>query len=414
MSTISSTLSSPDELRALLALHLTPNLGPMRIQALLLRFGSARAVLQAPSEQLQQVPHIGPQLAASLTRGKSYDLAENELEALKRAQAQVLVLGTPEYPEQLASIPGAPPLLYVRGTLTPADDRAVAVVGTRRCSSYGRKMAEQLASALARVGITVISGLARGIDGIAHQACLDAGGRTIAVLAGGLSRIYPPEHLDLAQRVAESGALLTESALGQEPLRGLFPARNRIISGLARAIVIIEAPRDSGALITARCGAEQGRSVLAVPGPADSENSAGCNDLIRDGAVLCQSVDDVLAELQGLKPSPCPKERTPRKKPVREKSSKNDPQSSNRPGSIDPIDPIDPIDSVTATVKPPVGPNLNAAQMQIWEYLESRICSIEELTQGLSLAVPTLSVLLMELEMRKVVRRLPGNRFERQ
>jgi DNA processing protein len=286
-------------------------------------------------------------------------------------------LGSPDYPELLAAIPAAPRVLYVRGALTPADRRAVALVGSRRCTPYGRRLAERLAAGLARAGVTVVSGLARGIDGVAHRSALQAGGRTLAVLAGGLSRVYPPEHKGLAEEVVAAGALLTESSMGQEPLAGLFPARNRIISGLCRAVVIVEAPQKSGALITAGHAAEQGRAVLAVPGPADGESSAGCHKLIRDGAVLCRGAEDVLEELDGVSAVV-----------AREEAA-----------------------AAAAPAGPP--PGLDEAQRRVWDFLAGGPRSIDEMAQQLGVAVAQLSTPLLMLEMRKVVRRLPGSRYER-
>src|SRR5207247_2643174 len=172
--------------------------------------------------------------------------------------------------------------------------------GSRSCTSYGRRIAERIGHDLARAGWTVVSGLARGIDGAAHRGALQAGGRTLAVLAGGLSRIYPPEHQDLAAEVAASGALLTEAPMRMEPMAALFPQRNRIISGLSRAVVIVEAADKSGALITARLAAEQGREVFAVPGPVDSAASAGSLHLLRQGAKLVRNADDILEDLHAL------------------------------------------------------------------------------------------------------------------
>ena len=206
----------------------------------------------------------------------------------------------PGYPTSLAEIYDPPCFLYIRGELTPADVNAVAVVGSRSCTDYGKRTAARLAGELARAGYTVVSGLARGIDASAHRGALAAGGRTLAVLAGGLSRIYPPEHRGLADEVEQHGAVLTESSMRQESLPALFPARNRVISGLCKAVVVVEADEKSGALITAEHAAEQGRTVLAVPGPADSPQSAGTNALIRQGAVLCRGGADVLEELCGL------------------------------------------------------------------------------------------------------------------
>jgi DNA processing protein len=360
--------------RDLLTLHLVPGLGPRLTAALLERFGSAAAVLRASPQELCEVPHIGSKLAGQLRDEMARADLGAELEAMARHGVRLLALGAPEYPAVLATLADPPQLLYVRGILEGRDARAVAVVGSRHCSSYGRRVAERLAGDLARAGWTVVSGLARGIDGVAHRVALQAGGRTVAVLAGGLSRIYPPEHKDLADQVASSGALVTESAMRLEPMAGLFPARNRIISGLARAVVIVEANDRSGALLTAGHAGEQGRAVLAVPGPVDSPASAGTNALLRKGAVLCRGADDVLEELPATAPLVA--------------------------GS-----------AAAAPAEPPAG--MDETQRRIWELLAGQALHVDDLSRQLGLAVPELSRALMLMEMKRAARRLPGNRYER-
>ena len=359
------------EVRDLLALHLVPGLGPRLTAALLERFGSAAGALRAREAELGEVPQIGPKLARSFARAMGEVDVAAEVGRLERSGVRLVALGTPEYPAALETIPDPPHLLYVRGTLTEADATAVALVGSRHGTDYGRRVAARLAAGLVRAGVTVVSGLARGIDGVAHRAALEAGGRTLAVLAGGLSRVYPPEHKGLADEVAASGALLTESCMGQEPLAGLFPARNRIISGLCRAVVIVEANQRSGALITASHAGAQGRAVLAVPGPVDSPASGGTHELIRKGAVLCRGVEDVIEELEGV------------------------------PAAVAPV----------APAAPP--PGLDETQCRVWEFLAEQPRHLDEMVQRLSLSVPQLSTALMMLEMKRAVRRLPGNRYER-
>jgi DNA processing protein len=370
-----------DDLRHLLALQLTPGLGPRLTAALLARFGTAERVRQATADQLADVPMIGTVLARKFADAlRSVDV-DAEVQRIEGAGVRLFALGTPDYPPMLASLEDAPSLLYARGTVTLADANAVAVVGSRHCTDYGRRMATRLATGLARAGVTVVSGLARGIDGVAHRAALQAGGRTLAVLAGGLSRIYPPEHADLAREVEAAGALLTESSMQQEPLAGLFPARNRIISGLSRAVVIVEAAERSGALITATHAGEQGRNVMAVPGAVDNPASGGCNALIRDGAVLVRDADDILAELNGVSAQA-----------VAQKAAETAPV---------PVAPSGP------------PPGLDTNQMRIWASLEGGAKTFDELVQQLGIAVPQLSGTLMLLEMKRAVRRLPGNRYER-
>jgi DNA processing protein len=202
-----------------------------------------------------------------------------------------------DYPSLLKEIYAPPPVLYVKGALSPDDEWAVGLVGTRRATSYGKQVARMLAADLARGSVTVVSGLARGIDGIAHQAALDAGGRTIAVTACGLDQVYPPEHRKLAQAIVERGALVSDYPLGTRPEARNFPPRNRIISGLSLGVVVVEAGRRSGALITSEFALEQGREVFAVPGNIVSRSSVGCNRLIRDGARMVLGVQDILEEL---------------------------------------------------------------------------------------------------------------------
>ena len=366
-----------DDLRDLLALQLTPGLGPRLTTALLERFGSARRALSATAAELAQVPQIGERLAEKLTRALAGINVTKELELLERYETRLLVFGTPDYPTALASLEDAPHLLYVRGEVRLQDANAVAIVGSRHCTNYGRRVAARLATGLVRAGVTIISGLARGIDGVAQEAALKAGGRTIAVLAGGLSRIYPPEHTDLAKAIESSGALLSEASMEQEPQAGMFPARNRIISGLARVVVIVEAAERSGALITASHAGEQGRTVFAVPGAIDNPASAGCNALNRDGAILARGVDDILEELHGVSAMETRAKATPATPP---------------------------------TPVPP--PELDATQRRIWEFLADEPRSLDDIAQQLGLDVPALSTSLMLLEMKKVVRRLPGNRYE--
>jgi len=371
-----------DDVHDLLALHLVPGLGPRLTAALLERFGSAGAVRRATAHALQQVPHIGAKLSEALVASFATVDTAAELALLERFHARLLVLGTPDYPPSLATVEDTPHLLYMRGGLKTEDGLAVGIVGSRHCTAYGRRVTERLCTDLVRAGVTIISGLARGIDGIAHRATLQAGGRTVGVLAGGLSKIYPPEHADLAREVEAAGALISETPMGMSPQAGMFPARNRLISGLSRAVVVVEAAERSGALITARHAAEQGRTVFAIPGPVDSEASGGTNALIREGAILCRGADDVLEEIHGVSAMA---------------------QVSKASTAAPP--------AVPTPTGPPSG--LDANQLRIWEFLADGSRTLDELAQRLGLAVPALSTALMVMEMKKVVRRLPGSRYER-
>lgn len=285
---------------AWLRLSLVDGIGPRLSQSLIEKFGDAETVFAASDEELRAVEGIGPKLVANIQRAKTEVDPQAEYEVVRRHGAHLLFRHTVQYPPMLAAIPDPPLVLYVQGKILPRDAVAVAIVGSRHATHYGTTQAERLAGGLARAGVTVVSGLARGIDAAAHKGALDAGGRTIAVLGSGLAKIYPPEHAELATAVVANGALVTESPMLQDPVAGAFPQRNRIISGLSLGGVVVEASDRSGALITVVHCIEQGREVFAVPGPVDSRMSRGCHHLLRDGARLVETVDDILQELGPL------------------------------------------------------------------------------------------------------------------
>jgi len=354
------------------ALSLVPGIGPRTLAALIDHFGNATAALKAPACDLQEVPHIGPKVARQIRDAIDRLDVNAEFARMETYGVQLLADGTPQYPSMLTSLAGRPGFLYIRGELQERDRNAVAIVGSRHCSAYGRRIADRLAFDLARAGFTIISGLARGIDGAAHQGALRAGGRTIAVVANGLARIYPPEHADLALQVQANGAILSEAQMQMEPLPGMFPPRNRIISGMSRAVVLVEAAEKSGALITATHAAEQGREVFAVPGPVDSPTSAGTLRLLRHGVRLIRNAQDIIEDLDGIAPII--------------------PEKANA-GSMPPDD-------------------LDEGQRGIWDYLEEPR-SVDHIAQKFSLSIAQLSRVLMVLELKKVIRRLPGNVYER-
>jgi DNA processing protein len=271
-------------------------IGAARLRALLDYFGHIEAAWQAPPHDLQQAGLDKRSLANLLRARERLDL-DAEVEKLARAQVQVLTWDDDAYPPNLRQIFNAPPVLHVRGSLETRDEWAVAVVGTRRASVYGKEAARMIATGLARAGVTVVSGLARGIDTVAHRAALEAGGRTLAVLGSGLDIIYPYENKQLAAQIIERGALLSEYPLGTRPEGRNFPPRNRIISGLTLGTVVVEAGRSSGALITADFAAEQGRDVFSVPGSIFARGSQGTNNLIQQGAKVVCDISDVLEEL---------------------------------------------------------------------------------------------------------------------
>ena len=273
--------------------NLVKGIGAVRLQALRDHFGDLALAWQAPVDALQSAG-LSPKLAGRVAQVRAGVDLDRIIAQVKAQGIEILTWDDELYPLRLKEIDQPPPVLYVRGTLTTEDSWAVAVVGTRRVSAYGRQVTEDLALFLASNGVTVVSGLARGVDAIAHQAALKAGGRTIAVLGCGVDRIYPPEHTQLAEKIMANGALVSDYALGTPPDASNFPPRNRIISGLSMATVVVEAGETSGALITAQFAVDQGREVFAVPGNILALQSKGTNRLIAQGARPMLSVHDLL------------------------------------------------------------------------------------------------------------------------
>ncbi|MBI4200839.1 MAG: DNA-protecting protein DprA [Chloroflexi bacterium] len=284
------------ERRYWLGFSRVPSIGRARFQLLLQRFGALSDAWQASSQALQEAG-LDSRAAAALASVRAKLDLDVEMEQLSRLGVRAFTWEDAEYPPRLKEIYDLPPVLFVKGTLLPEDERSVAVVGTRRATAYGREVTSQLATDLARSGVTIVSGLARGIDAIAHRAALDAGGRTIAVLGNGLDITYPPEHASLSAEIAEKGALVSEHPLGVRPEAKNFPRRNRIMSGITLGTLVTEAPEDSGAIWTVRHALEQDREVFCVPGSIFSANSRATNLLIQQGAKLVMDYKDVLEEL---------------------------------------------------------------------------------------------------------------------
>ena len=284
------------EVKYWVGFNIVRGIGPMRFRALLDHFGDLEKAWHADARELKKAG-LDQRALENLTTGRSTISLDGEMEKIERQGAKVLTWDDPAYPPRLLNIYNPPPVLYVKGEILSEDQWAVAVVGTRRATVYGKEAARWIAGDLARNRVTIVSGLARGIDSEAHRAALDAGGRTIAVLGSGIDIIYPPESRRLAQAVVERGALVSEYAIGTPPEAGNFPPRNRIISGLSLGVVIVEAGERSGALITADFALEQGREVFAVPGNIFRRKSRGTNKLIQQGAKPVLSVEDVLEEL---------------------------------------------------------------------------------------------------------------------
>lgn len=360
-----------DDLLAAIAVSLVPGVGP-RIQASLLeRFETPNIVLRQTAESLITVDGVGRQIAERITSPIHLAAAKDMLRRCTETQVQLLRKQHSRYPSNLRNVDDSPLILYCRGTVTPQDDLAVGIVGSRRCTAYGRKQAERLAGSLARAGFTIVSGLARGIDAAAHRGALAAGGRTIAVMATGVKNIYPPEHADLAVELSHSGAVVSEFPLDTKPKPGLFPQRNRIISGLSLAVIVVEANRNSGALYTARHAMEQGREVFAVPGQIDNIASAGCHDLIRDGVTLIRNADDVIESLGPL---------------------------------------AQPTTTATdETVHHPRELTLNPQEKEILNLIDTSPKHIDEILQAANIELSRVLSTITILEMKRFVRRLPGN-----
>ncbi|MEE8451926.1 MAG: DNA-processing protein DprA [Thermoguttaceae bacterium] len=373
--TIADGDSCDQDLIDALRLSLIPGVGPMIRQSLLERFGSARAVLEAAPSQLQTVPGVGPKLMRKITEDAEQIDVQGEIDLCRQHGVEIVMESHDHYPRMLREIHDPPGVLFVRGRLTPEDALAVAVVGTRHGSRYGLRQAEQLGGSLARAGLTVVSGLARGIDSAAHRGALAAGGRTIAVLGSGVLNIYPPEHEELARQVIAQGALLSEAPPLAQPLAGTFPQRNRLISGLSLGVVVVEAAQRSGALITARHAMEQGREVFAVPGQVDTRTAAGCHRLIRDGAKLVETVDDVLEELG----------------PLVEAAPRED-------GSL---------------VRHPAELQLNELEQKVLAAIGTEATLIDQIVTESGLPVPRVLSTISVLEMRRLVRRLSGSTVAR-
>jgi DNA processing protein len=285
-----------------LQLVLTTGIGSVLLERLLERFGSPVDVYAASPNDLGAVDGVGVTLIRHLRSTEFRERAAKTIEFCDSHGVDILLPTDESFPRLLREIPDPPSLLFARGKLLPRDGLSIAIVGTRTASQYGRGQSERFARNLARAGLTIVSGLARGIDAAAHEGALDADydSRTIAVLSSGVTEIFPPQHEQLAERIAARGALISEMPSGTKPKKGMFPRRNRLISGLSLATLVIEASDRSGSLITARTAGEQGRDVFALPGLVTSSNARGSNRLIRDGAVLAQDPEDIIESLGPL------------------------------------------------------------------------------------------------------------------
>jgi DNA processing protein len=360
-----------DRLEALVGLNLVTEVGSIRLRKLLEYFHSPEKVLAAPEEKLRAVSGIGEKIASRIKRISSQEI-KNEFSLAKKFGLDILTLDNKAFPENLKEIPDPPIVLYVKGRFLAEDKFSIAIVGSRRASYYGLSSAERFSRDLSLKGLAVVSGMARGVDTSAHQGALRAGGRTIAVMGSGFGQIYPPENKELAQEIARCGAVISEFPVASAPLAHNFPRRNRLISGLSLGVVVVEAARNSGALITADFALEQGREVFALPGKVDSDNSFGTHELIKQGARLITSVEDILDELgpvwRGFKMPP---------------------------------------PALAGCSLPP----LSGEDRHIYSLLEGGPFTLDELVEKTNLEIPRISGILLRLEMQHLVRQLPGKQW---
>ncbi|MDD5156191.1 MAG: DNA-processing protein DprA [Candidatus Omnitrophica bacterium] len=363
---------------ALVGLNMVAGIGSIRLRKLLEFFGSPENILKAPAEKLMAVSGIGEKTASQICSLKGEDL-DIEFASAKKHCLKIISLEDTDYPENLKNISDPPIILYVKGTLKPEDKFALGIVGSRRASFYGLSSAQKFAADLSSRGFTIVSGMARGIDTYAHKGALKQGGRTVAVMGSGFNHIYPGENRELSEEISASGAVVSEFSVDQEPLKQNFPRRNRVISGLSLGVLVAEAARNSGALITADFALEQGREVFALPGKVDSANSFGTNELIKQGAKLVSGVQDIIEELNidtnaGIAAAPKAEEKK---------------VNGNQP------------------------PDLSADERLLYDSITDEPACLDELLEKTGLGNPVIFELLLRLEVKKLIRQLPGQQFAR-
>jgi DNA processing protein len=350
---------------------MVPKMGPVRLRKLLEVFETPERILEAKESELRRIDGIGEEVARELAAWEQGVDLPAELNRIKDAGARVITADSPDYPRLLREIHNPPIVLYMWGKLTERDQHAIGVVGSRRASHYGLESAKKLSYQLAYSGLTVVSGLAQGIDTAAHQGALAAKGRTVAVLGSGLNHLYPPENSKLAEKIAESGAVVSEFSMDVRADRQTFPMRNRIISGWGRGVLVVEAGTHSGALISASQAIDQGRSVFAVPGQIDRPSAAGSNRLIQQGAKLVMSAHDILEDVHTLFPE----------------------SAATAPGGAQ------------------HAAQLDGTERIVYDAIHDSETPIDEIISKSRLPTPVVSSTLLALEMKRMVKQLPGQHF---
>ncbi|MFH0739014.1 MAG: DNA-processing protein DprA [Candidatus Omnitrophota bacterium] len=357
-------------IQALVGLNLTRDIGSIRLKRLLDYFKDPESILNAPQGQLIAVSGIGQKIASGITLVKKEDIDREFREANKLGLCIISSEDT-DYPANLKNIPDPPIVLYVKGELKKEDNLGVAIVGSRRASFYGLASAQRFGSELSERGFTVISGMARGIDTCAHRAAMKAHGRTIAVMGSGFNNIYPPENKRLAQEISENGAVISEFPVDAPPLKEHFPQRNRTISGLALGVLVVEAAKNSGALITADFALEQGREVFAVPGEINCASSFGTNELIKQGAKLVSCTEDIIQEF-------------------------------NFTVGISHKERVQPVKREL---------DLSDKEAVLFELLSSQPLDLDTIIEKINMGIPDISAILLKLRIKKLIKELPGKQF---
>ncbi|MBP8980123.1 MAG: DNA-processing protein DprA [Syntrophobacterales bacterium] len=375
---------APENIKYWLALKFVEGLGNIGVRNLLRSFGTPERIFRTPLSLLCTVEGIGTKTAAGIKDFQDWQRIDEEIDRMERCGAVAVTCQDPRFPKRLLHIYDCPFLLYVKGEL-PAADMYIAMVGSRAASAYGRFTTERLSRELTLQGAVVISGMARGIDTAAHRGALSVKGKTVAVLGSGIDVVYPPENEGLYHEIAGSGAVVTEYAMGTPPNAPHFPSRNRIISGMALGVVVVEATDKSGSLITARIALEQGREVFAVPGGIDAAGSRGTNRLIKEGAKLVENVHDILDEIRP---------QLSKTNAATETSGKVTTAGMKRESSV------------TASEK-----TMSASERALLAALSRQPRHIDELIAATGLNAPEVLALLLQLELRGLIRRTAGNKY---
>lgn len=360
---------------ALVALNMVTDVGSVRLNKLLEYFEKPENIFKASVRKLAEVLGIGAKISGQIASLTKEDLMK-EISSVEKLHLKIITLYDKDYPENLKNIPGAPIVLYVSGELKEEDKSAIGIVGSRRASFYGLSSAEKFGFELAQNNFTVVSGMARGIDTCAHRGALKARGRTIAVIGSGFNNIYPSENKELAEEISKSGAVISEFPVDTKPLAHNFPRRNRVISGLSLGVLVVEAAQNSGALITADFALEQGRDVFAIPGKVDSANSFGTNELIKQGAKLVSSTDDILEEFN-LKAD------------------------------------VGSIPRLTERKEPRDLILVNCEEAVLYDLLSKQPLFIDEIVESTDFDLSRIMEALLGLQLKKLVKQLPGKQFIR-